>query len=46
MATTTAYMPVIGTPTLDAIITTSTKLELGMGVVPMDARVESKTTII
>jgi hypothetical protein len=28
--------------TLEAIITTRTRLELGIGVVPIDARVESK----
>jgi hypothetical protein len=46
MATTTACMPVMGTPTDPAIMTVRTRLELGIGVVPTEASVDSRTTIM
>jgi hypothetical protein len=42
MLTITAYMPVMGTLTLWAIMTVKTSEELGIGVVPMLASVESR----
>jgi hypothetical protein len=36
------YIPVMGTLTADAIMTVRTRELDGIGVVPMDARVESK----
>ena len=38
----TPYMPVIGTLTLPAIMTVRTSEELGMGVVPIEARVDKR----
>ena len=46
MATMTAYMPVMGTPTDWAIMTVRTREDEGMGVVPMEARVESSTMMV
>jgi hypothetical protein len=45
MLTMTAYMPVMGTLTLWAIMTVKTSEELGIGVVPMLASVESRQMI-
>lgn len=45
MAMMTANMPVMGTPTLAMIMTVSTRDDEGMGVVPMDARVERRQMI-
>ena len=39
------YIPVIGTDTLPAIMTVSTRDELGIGVVPIEASVESRQII-
>jgi len=42
----TSYMPVIGTLTLPAIMTVRTSEELGMGVVPIEAKVDSRQIMI